>query len=136
MKTLTNVVIDDFNSHAINVTFSLDDVEHFATLSIGSHTFKIVDESFAHEFGVEKAFGYEFDATLYLTYLEDSEGVETMIEKMAPVSDVLNVYAAGIRSGFSYSGAHNIKDLWAKASWHEQSFSGHFEGTPHILAKK
>ena len=65
-----------------------------------------------------------------------SEGVEAMIEKMAPVSDVLDVYAAGIRSGFSYSGAHNIKDLWAKATWHEQSFSGHFEGTPHILAKK
>lgn len=68
--------------------------------------------------------------------LVHSEGVEAMIEKMAPVSDVLNVYAAGIRSGFSYSGAHNIKDLWTKAAWHEQSFSGHFEGTPHILAKK
>ena len=81
MKTLTNVVIDDFNSHAINVTFSLDDVEHFATLSIDSHTFKIVDESFAHEFGVEKDFGYEFDAKLYLTYLEYSDGVETTLNE-------------------------------------------------------
>ena len=81
MKTLTNVLIDEFNSHAIHLTFDLDGAEHFATLSIGSHTFEIIDESFAHEFGVEKAFGYEFDATLYLTYLEDSEGVETTLDE-------------------------------------------------------
>lgn len=81
MKTLTNIGIDNFNEHAINVYFDLDGVEHFATLSIGSHTFEIVDESFAHEFGVEKAFGYEFDAKLYLTYLEDSEGVETTLDE-------------------------------------------------------
>ena len=81
MKTLTNVAIEDFGEHAINVYFDLDGVEHFATLSIGSHTFEIVDESFAHEFGVEKAFGYEFDAKLYFTYLEDSEGVETTLDE-------------------------------------------------------
>ena len=81
MKTLTNVVIDEFNSHGINVTFDLDGIEHFATLSIGSHTFENVDESFAHEFGVEKASGYEFDAKLYLTYLEDSDGVETTLDE-------------------------------------------------------
>ena len=81
MKTLTNVLIDSFNERAINIYFDLDGAEHFATLSIGSHTFEIVDESFAHEFGIEKAFGYEFDAHLYLTYLEDSEGVETTLDE-------------------------------------------------------
>ena len=81
MKNLTNVGIDDFNEDAIRIYFDLDGAEHFATLSIGSHTFEIVDESFAHEFGVEKAFGYEFDAKLYLTYLEDSEGVETTLDE-------------------------------------------------------
>ena len=81
MKTLTNVGIDEFNSHAIHLTFDLDGVEHFATLSIGSHTFEMIDESFAHEFGVEKASGYEFDATLYLTYLEDEDGVETTLDE-------------------------------------------------------
>ena len=81
MKDLTNVIIEEFGEHAINVYFDLDSVEHFATLSIGSHTFEIVDESFAHEFGVEKAFGYEFDAKLFLTYLEDSEGVETTLDE-------------------------------------------------------
>lgn len=86
MKTLTNVAIDEFNSHAINVYFDLDGVEHFATLSIGSHTLEIIDESFAHEFGVEKAFGYEFDAKLYLTYLEDSDGVETTLDEDVLVS--------------------------------------------------
>ena len=81
MKTLTNVLIDSFNERAINIYFDLDDVEHFATLSIGSHTFEMVDESFAHEFGIEKAFGYEFDVKLYLTCLEDSEGVETTLDE-------------------------------------------------------
>ena len=81
MKNLTNVVIDDFNEDAIRVYFDLDGVEHFATLSIGSHTFEIVDESFTHEFGVEKDSGYEFDAKLFLTYLEDSEGVETTLDE-------------------------------------------------------
>ena len=81
MKTLTNVGIDEFNEDAIRVYFDLDEVKYFANLSIGSYTFEIVDESFAHEFGVEKAFGYEFDATLYLTYLEDEEGVETTLDE-------------------------------------------------------
>ena len=81
MKTLTNVGIDDFNEDAIRVYFDIDGVEHFATLSIGSHTLEIVDESFAHEFGIEKASGYEFDAHLYLTYLEDEEGVETTLDE-------------------------------------------------------
>ena len=75
------ITYDDFNEYTIRVYFDLDDVEHFATLSIGSHTFENVDESFAHEFGVEKAFGYEFDAHLCLTYLEDSEGVETSLDE-------------------------------------------------------
>ena len=86
MKTLTNVAIDDFNEDEINVFFDIDGEEHFAILSICSHTFEIVDESFAHEFGVEKAFGYEFDAKLYLTYLEDSDCVETTLDEDVLVS--------------------------------------------------
>lgn len=81
MKTLTNVAIDDFNENEINVFFDIDGEEHFATLSIGSHTFEIVDESFSHTFGVERGFSYEFDATLFLTYLEGSEGVETTLDE-------------------------------------------------------
>ena len=80
MKTLTNVAIQEFNPHEINLEFDLDGVGYFATLSIASHTFEIIDESFAHEFGIEKAFSYEFDAKLYLTYLEDENGVKTTLE--------------------------------------------------------
>ena len=80
MKTLTNVAIQEFNPHEINLGFDLDGVGYFATLSIASHTFEIIDESFAHEFGVKKAFNYEFDAKLCLTYLEDENGVKTTLE--------------------------------------------------------
>ena len=81
MKTLTNVLIDEFNEHEIHVNFDIEGVEYFATLSIGSHTFEFVDESFDHEFGVEKSSGYEFDAKLYITYLEDLEGAETTLDE-------------------------------------------------------
>lgn len=80
MKTLTNVSIQEFNPHEINLDFDIDGVGYFATLSIASHTFEIIDESFAHEFGVEKAFNYKFDAKLCLTYLEDENGVKTTLE--------------------------------------------------------
>lgn len=80
MKTLTNVSIQEFNPHEINLDFDLDGVGYFATLSIVNHTFEIIDESFAHEFGIQKAFSYEFDAKLYLTYLEDENGVKTTFE--------------------------------------------------------
>ena len=107
MKILTNVVIEDFGEHAINVYFDLDGVEHFATLSIGSHTFEIVDESFAHEFGVEKTFGYEFDATLFLTYLEDSEGVETTLDE-----DVLVVLKKVVLEGMQEQSPQDMYELF------------------------
>ena len=81
MKTLTNVAIQEFNPHEINLDFDLDGVGYFATLSIVNHTFEIIDESFAHEFGIQKAFSYEFDAKLCLTYLEDENGVKTALEQ-------------------------------------------------------
>ena len=81
MKTLTNVAIQEFNQHEINLDFDLDGVGYFATLSIASHTFEIIDESFAHEFGIKKAFSYEFDAKLFLTYLEDEDGVKTTLDE-------------------------------------------------------
>lgn len=81
MKTLTNVAIQEFNPHEINLDFDLDGVGYFATLSIASHTFEIIDESFAHEFGIKKAFSYEFDAKLFLTYLEDEDGVKTTLDE-------------------------------------------------------
>ena len=80
MKTLTNVAIQEFNPHEINLDFDLDGIGYFATLSIVSHTFEIIDDSFAHEFGIKKDFSYEFDAKLCLTYLEDEDGAKTTLE--------------------------------------------------------
>lgn len=80
MKTLTNVVIYNFNENEINLSFDLDGAEYSATLSIVSHDFKILDESFTHAFGIRRDFSYEFDAKLNLTDLEDSEGEETTID--------------------------------------------------------
>ena len=80
MKTLTNVVIYNFNENEIYISFDLDGAEYSATLSIVSHDFKILDESFTHAFGIHRDFSYEFDAKLNLTDLEDSEGEETTID--------------------------------------------------------
>ena len=80
MKTLTNVVIYNFNENEIHLSFDLDGAEYSATLSIVSHDFKILDESFTHAFGIHRDFSYEFDAKLNLADLEDSEGEETTID--------------------------------------------------------
>lgn len=81
MKTLTNVVIYNFNENEIYISFDLDGSEYSATLSIVSHDFKILDESFTHAFGIHRDFSYEFDAKLFLTDLEDSGGEETTIDE-------------------------------------------------------
>lgn len=81
MKTLTNVVIYNFNENEIHLSFDLDGAEYSATLSIISHDFKILDESFTHAFGIRRDFSYEFDAKLNLTDLEDSDGEETTIDE-------------------------------------------------------
>ena len=80
MKTLTNVVIYNFNENEIHISFDLDGNEYSATLAIVSHDFKILDESFTHAFGIHRDFSYEFDAKLNLADLEDSEGEETTID--------------------------------------------------------
>ena len=80
MKTLTNVVIYNFNENEIHLSFDLDGAEYSATLSIVNHDFKILDESFTHAFGIHRDFSYEFDVKLNLADLEDSEGEETTID--------------------------------------------------------
>ena len=81
MKTLTNVVIYNFNENEIHLSFDLDGAEYSSTLAIISHDFNILDESFTHAFGIHRDFSYEFDAKLNLTDLEDSEGEETTIDE-------------------------------------------------------
>ena len=43
------------------------------------------------------------------------EGAETLVEYQGTLEEALQRYEAGIRSGFSYSGAMNIDELHQKA---------------------
>ena len=41
----------------------------------------------------------------------------------------------GIRSGFSYSGAGSLQELWAKAEFEQQTTAGQFESSTHVKAR-
>ena len=53
----------------------------------------------------------------YGNHIKAPEGVSTYVDPKGPVALVLEKYIYGIRSGLSYSGAKNINELRAKASW-------------------
>ena len=63
------------------------------------------------------------------------EGVVSTVPYKGPVKEVLGELERGIRSGLSYSGANNLKELRHKAVFCKQSDASKYESTPHILAK-
>ncbi len=60
-----------------------------------------------------------------------AEGVEAIVPYSGNVSDILNQVVGGVRSGFSYSGALTIKELWKKAEFVKISHSALIESHPH-----
>lgn len=64
-------------------------------------------------------------------YVKQIEGVESLVPYKGPVEDVINKIAANVRSGFSYSGAKNIKDLWKKHKFVRITSQGMRESMPH-----
>tara|TARA_B100001123_G_scaffold427741_1_gene543710 strand:- start:419 stop:1435 length:1017 start_codon:yes stop_codon:yes gene_type:complete len=60
------------------------------------------------------------------------EGVATRVPCRGSVEIVLEDLEKGIRSGFSYTGARNLKELQAKAQFVEQTTSGLSESRTHI----
>jgi IMP dehydrogenase len=64
-----------------------------------------------------------------------AEGVSTFIDFKGSVVDILHEFEGGIRSGFSYSGAHDIRELRNKARFVQRSAASISEGRPHILHK-
>ena len=60
------------------------------------------------------------------------EGVSHMIPARGRVENVLNELEAGIRNGFSYTGALNIVEFQAKAKFIQQTLSGLYESRTHI----
>jgi len=60
------------------------------------------------------------------------EGIATKIPYRGQVSPILTKLERGIRSGFSYTGAKNIKELQNKATFVKQTIAGQFESSTHI----
>ena len=63
------------------------------------------------------------------------EGVSSMVPTKGHVSGVIAGLERGLRSGLSYSGAHSIKELQAKAQFIKQTPSGQAESNTHILQR-
>jgi IMP dehydrogenase len=59
------------------------------------------------------------------------EGEETLVPYKGHVATILTQLVEGIRSGFSYNGALNIKELQENAEFVQISNSGFVEGTAH-----
>ncbi len=59
------------------------------------------------------------------------EGVEALIPYSGNVEEVTKPFLAGLRSGMSYVGAHNIKEFWEKAEFVKITQSGIKESHPH-----
>lgn len=64
------------------------------------------------------------------------EGISTTIPYKGETSDIINQLENGIRSGFSYSGARTITELWSKAKFVRQTSAGTRESDTHILVRK
>lgn len=71
-------------------------------------------------------------------YQEAIEGVSSLVLYKGPVEAVVRRFVSGIRSGLSYSGAHNIEELWTKAVFVRITDGGLRESHPHdvILQKE
>jgi len=63
------------------------------------------------------------------------EGIATTVPCKGPVDNILEELERGIRSGFSYSGAHTLSELQAKARFIRQTGSGQAESSTHINKK-
>jgi IMP dehydrogenase len=59
------------------------------------------------------------------------EGESTKIPHKGSTEKVLEVLLGGVRSGLSYSGAMNIKELRAMAQWRRVTSAGAVEARPH-----
>lgn len=46
-----------------------------------------------------------------------AEGVEAIVPYRGKVNELMEQLMGGVKSGFSYSGAHNLKELWEKAEF-------------------
>ncbi len=64
------------------------------------------------------------------------EGISTTIAYKGPVGPILQDLAGNIRSGFSYAGARNLKELQQNAHFIQQTQAGQQESFTHILHRR
>lgn len=64
-------------------------------------------------------------------YILQVEGVESIVPYKGSVREVVEQLLAGVRSGLSYNGAQNIKDLWKKAEFVRVTPAGNAESGAH-----
>lgn len=64
-----------------------------------------------------------------------AEGISTVVPYKGAVSYIMNELKEGIVSGFSYSGARNIRQFWSLAEFIIQTSAGQQESNPHILTR-
>lgn len=60
-----------------------------------------------------------------------AEGVEAIVSYKGSVGHLINQFVWGVKSGFSYSGAHNITELWQNAEFIQISQNALIESHPH-----
>jgi len=63
------------------------------------------------------------------------EGVSSTVPYKGDLKDVLDSLEKGIRSGLSYTGANNLKELRSKSRFIKQSSAGQRESFTHIMPK-
>ena len=71
--------------------------------------------------------GIGLDTTSYI------EGVETLVEYSGRINEIVARLKEGVRSGFSYCGAQNLKELQEKTEFVRISAAGAKESLPHAL---
>lgn len=76
----------------------------------------------------EASFGAKMD---YLGHSDFIEGEETLVPYKGKLENVIKNLCDGIKSGFSYSGARNIRELKEKAQFVQITQSGYRESIPH-----
>lgn len=66
-----------------------------------------------------------------INYTIQVEGITSLVLYKGPVKEYLEGVMAGVRSGFSYCGAKNIKEIWEKAQFVRVTNSGLVENGAH-----
>ena len=65
------------------------------------------------------------------SYANHTEGVEALVPYKGPLGDVVESLLAGVKSGFSYSGARDVQELWKNAEFIRVTQAGMRESHAH-----